>query len=143
MTESSPTPSASTPQASMTGSPAPSASPLGPPPSPTGVDASSLTIIDEWRETQVPQYPNAQRNDFQTEPMSQVKNAGRMLFRTTDSPEQVIAFYRSALPLLGWQETSANEKNVGAKHGDAALTVSVSAGEAGTKIFLQLLDAAF
>lgn len=90
----------------------------------------------------MPQYPSAQRNDFQTEAMSQVKNAGRMLFTTTDSPEQAIAFYRSALPLLGWQETSANEKNVGAKHGDAALTVSVSSGEAGTKIFLQLLDAA-
>ncbi|CCF84550.1 conserved hypothetical protein [Nitrolancea hollandica Lb] len=102
-----------------------------------------MTIIDEWRETQAPQYPSAQRNDFQAESMSQVKNAGRMLYSTTDSPEQVIAFYRSALPLLGWQETSANEKSMSAKHGDAALTVSVSSGEGGTKILLQLLDATF
>lgn len=127
----------------MTGSPAPSPTPLGPAPSPTDIDASNLTIIDEWREIQAPQYPGAERQDFQTEPMSQVKNAGRMLFTTTDSPEQVIAFYRSALPLLGWQETAANEKSMNAKHGDAALAVSVNTGEAGTRILLQLLDAAF
>lgn len=127
----------------MTGSPMPSQAPVGSPPAPASVDASKLTIIDEWRETQVPQYPDAQRLEFQAEAMSQVKNAGRMLFDTTDSPEQVIAFYRSALPLLGWEETSATEKGMAAKNADAAVAISVIPGEAGTRILMEVLDAAF
>ena len=139
--ESSPIPSAATPAASMTGSPMPSQSPAGPAPSPATIDASQLTIIDEWREAQVPQYPGAERHDFQPEPMSQAKNAGRMLYSTTDSPDQVIAFYRSALPLLGWKETTANERRMAAKHGNASLEISVSPGDGNTRVLLQLLDA--
>lgn len=142
-TTSTPVPSASTasPVASVSGSPKPSQSPVGPAPSPATIDASKLTIIDEWRTSQVPQYPNSQRKDYQAEALSQVKNAGRMLFSTSDSPEQVIAFYRGALPMLGWKETSANEKNVSATHGDAGLGITVTGEGSGTQILMQLLDA--
>lgn len=142
-TENTPSPSAATPVASMTGSPVPSSTSEVPPPSPIAIDASKLVIIDEWREIQVPQYPGAERKDFQAETMSQVKNAGLMLFHTTDSPGQVIAFYRSALPLLGWQETSAKGTEMTAKNNGAALTVRASAKESGTQVLLQLLDSPF
>lgn len=91
----------------------------------------------------MPQYPNAERKDFMAEGMSQVKNAGRMLFTTSDSPEQVIAFYRAALPLLGWEETSASERNMAARHDNAAVVINASPVEGGTRILVELLDSPF
>jgi hypothetical protein len=101
-----------TPDASNTASPQASSTQIGPPPSPAQIDPTQLTVIDEWREVQVPQYPGSERLEMIGEGQSSVKNAGRMLYATADSPEQMLAFYRAALPLLGWEERLADAEKI-------------------------------
>lgn len=113
---------------------------LEPAPEPAAVSANELQMIEEWRSSQVPAYPGASQVQFEPY-QTQVENGGMMVYRTNDSPEQVVAFYRGALQALGWQELRADANKVVAKRGEAALTVDVSNQEGGTAILLMLTDA--
>jgi len=136
-----PTPTLAGTPLSLTPAVPPSPTPTpAPAPSPAHVDVSKLTLIDEWRENAVPRYPGAQRGSFETF-STQIKNGGIMLFHTTDSPEQVIAFYRGALTLLGWQEQRADGHQVVARRGPAALTAVATGSTGNTTIMLILTDA--
>jgi hypothetical protein len=73
--------------------------------------------------------------------MSSVTIAGRMLYATADSSEQVLAFYRAALPLLGWEERSADAEKIAANRDTAGLTVITETVDGKTQILMQLLDA--
>ena len=115
--------------------------PAGPAPSPGTIDAGELTVIDEWRSVQVPMYPGAERADFKPEAQTQVQNGGTMAFRTAAPPEQVIAFYRAALPLWGWTEERADAGRLFATRSNAALVISVTAEEGVTRILMILSDA--
>ncbi len=109
-------------------------------PQPARISTAELQMIEEWQRSQVPAYPGATRVDF--EPFStQVENGGMMVFRTADTPERVIAFYRGALRALGWQELRAAANKVVAARGEAALTVNVNQEEGATAILLMLTDA--
>ncbi|MCM8750088.1 hypothetical protein NET02_13115 [Thermomicrobiaceae bacterium CFH 74404] len=112
----------------------------GPAPDPAKVTINDLQMIEEWQNSQIPAYPESSRVRFEPFP-SQVENAGMMVFRTDDSPEQVVAFYRGALRALGWEERRADANTVVAERGEAALTVQVNQQEGGTAIVLLLTDA--
>ncbi len=112
----------------------------GPAPDPAKVTIDDLQMIEEWQNSQIPAYPTSSRVRFEPFP-SQVENAGMMVYRTDDSPEQVVAFYRGALQALGWQELRADANTVVAERGEAALTVQVNQQEGGTAIVLLLTDA--
>ncbi len=109
-------------------------------PQPARVSAGELQMIEEWQSSQVPAYPGATRVHFETFP-TQVENGGMMVFRTADTPERVIAFYRGALRALGWQELRAAADKVVAARGEAALTVNVNHEQGATAILLMLTDA--
>ncbi len=111
-----------------------------PAPEPVTVSVNELQMIEEWQSSQVPAYPGASQVRFEPY-QTQVENGGMMVYRTDDSPEQVVAFYRGALQALGWQELRADANKVVARRGEAALTVNVSNQEGGTAILLMLTDA--
>lgn len=111
-----------------------------PAPDPAKVTIDDLEMIEEWQNSQIPAYPGASRVRFESYP-TQVENGGMMVYRTDDSPEQVVAFYRGALQALGWQELRADANTVVAKRGEAALSVQVNEQENGTAIVLLLTDA--
>lgn len=135
-------PAGGTPHASpvVSASPTPTPAPPPPAPSPAAVDFANLQMIDEWRSEQVPAYPGSRRLDFKPESQSGVLNAGTMLYETKDSGLKVIAFYRSALPFLGWKELSSNGRQVLMQNDKAAITISVSPKKGGTNIVMQLTD---
>lgn len=135
-------PAVATPHGSpvVSASPTPSPTPIGPAPSPAAVDFNNLTMISEWRSEQVPVYPDARRLDYKPESQSGVLNAGNMLYETVDPGNKVIAFYRAALPFLGWKELNSNAVQVVMQNDKAAITISVSPKKGGTNIIMQLTD---
>lgn len=142
--ESTATPvtSIGTPNASpiVSGSPTPSPTPVGPAPSPATIDFASLKMIDEWRSEQIPAYPDAKRRDWKPEGQASVENAGTMLWETTDPADNVIAFYRAALPFLGWKEDHSTSAQMVATSDTASLVISVIPREGGTQVIMMLSD---
>src|SRR5690242_10161991 len=81
--------------------------PIGPAPSPGAVDPSKFVMIEQWQQYQVPQYPGATVGQLQQLGATTVKNGGSLVLTTTDPVEKVIAYYRAAMPFLGWKEIAS------------------------------------
>ena len=117
------------------------AEPAGPPPKPASVDTSKIQYIDEWRSYNVPRYDNAPRADYQQQSSADIPSAGTMLYTTSDSPAQVLAFYRGALPKLGWKEQSANSIELTERRDSGGvLVVSATVAQGQTNILLMLTE---
>jgi hypothetical protein len=117
-----------------------SPSPVGPAPTPGTVDASKFVMIDQWRTYQVPTYPGATVGSFTQLGATAVQNGGSLVLTTTDSAEQVLAYYRGALPFLGWKEITANAQKVSFRTDKASITVSATSANGSTAILLILGD---
>lgn len=113
---------------------------IGPAPSPGTVDASKFVMIDKWRTYQVPTYPGATVGSFTQLGATTVQNGGSLVLTTTDSAEQVISFYRAALPFLGWKEITSNAQKASFRTSKASITISATSGNGSTAILLILGD---
>ncbi|MCX7624188.1 MAG: hypothetical protein N2Z82_10630 [Thermomicrobium sp.] len=125
-----------------TGTPAsssPETSAATPADGPTPVGA--YEFIPVWEAHQVPKYPGSQPGELS--PLAtQVENGGTISFAVPDPVDQVLAFYRTALPALGWELQPAPQNAIAAERGAAALTVIARGSEHGTTVILMLTDAA-
>jgi hypothetical protein len=114
--------------------------PVGPAPSPGAVDPSQFVMIDQWQAYQVPQYPGATVGQFSQLGATTVKNGGSLVLTTTDSVEKVIAYYRAAMPFLGWKEINSNERQATFTSKDASISISASSANGNTAILMILGD---
>ena len=129
--------SSATPKALTLASPPP----VGAAPSPATVDATTFTMIDQWRAYQVPEYPGSTEGQFTQLGATTVQNGGSLVFSTSDSAEKVLSYYRGALPFLGWKEITSNAQKVSYRSTKASVTVSAtSAPGGGTAILIILGD---
>lgn len=125
-----------------TGSGAPSGGSANqPPPEAAEVDAASVELIEEWAEAKVPRYPGANLSERSPEGSSMVENAGTIIVDTPDETAEVMAFYRGAMPALGWTEVRASATQAVFETDVASLTISLVRQGETTLAMLQLLDA--
>lgn len=114
--------------------------PVGPAPSPGTVDPSKFVMIEEWQQYQVPQYPGATIGQLQQLGATTVKNGGSLVLTTSDSVEQVISYYRAAMPFLGWKEVKSNERQATFTSKDASMSISATSSNGNTAILMILGD---
>jgi len=123
-----------------TASPASGSSAAVSPASGATTPAASYEFIPVWEMHQVPKYPGSEPGELS--PLAtQVQNGGTLSFATPDPADAVLAFYRTALPQLGWELRPSPASSIAARRGDAALTVVVKGSEHGTTVLLMLTDA--
>jgi hypothetical protein len=108
-------------------------------PAPRQVTAQDLNLIELWRAAGVPQYRNSEVLDFDPH-STQVENGGVLLLGVDDSPEDVIAFYRGALAVLGWEEQRVTASELSAQNDDASLFMTVNENEGGRYVLMILTD---
>ena len=109
-------------------------------PPPAEVSSGDLRLIDEWREIGVPTFRDSDVLDFEPH-QSQVENAGTILLDGFDAaPDEIIAFYRGALRVLGWQEIRVSGREMTAESGNASLLVTVSVHDEQTLIMMMVTD---
>jgi hypothetical protein len=109
-------------------------------PDPAEVTSSDLTLINEWRQIGVPTFRGGEVLDFEPH-ASQVENAGTILLDGYDAtPEEIIAFYRGALRVLGWEERRVSEREMTAESDAASLLVTVSVHDEQTLIMMMVTD---
>jgi hypothetical protein len=114
--------------------------PVGTAPSPSTVDPSQFVMIDQWQQYQVPQYPGASVGKFTQLGATTVKNGGSLVLTTSDSVEKVIAYYRAAMPFLGWKEVNANDRQATYTSKDASISISANSSNGSTAILMILGD---
>lgn len=114
--------------------------PVGTAPSPGAVDPAQFVMIDQWRAYQVPQYPGATVGQFTQLGATTVKNGGSLVLTTTDSVEQVISYYRAAMPFLGWKEINSNAQQASFTSKDASISISATSANGSTAILMILGD---
>lgn len=114
--------------------------PIGTAPSPATIDASKFVMIDQWRAYQVPTYPGATVGSFTQLGATTVQNGGSIVLTTADSVAQVIAYYRAAMPFLGWKEITSNAQKASFRTTKASITISATSGKGSTAILLILGD---
>jgi hypothetical protein len=110
-------------------------------PDPIDVSASDLDLIDEWQEVGVPRFRDGATLEFEPHP-SQIPNAGTLLLDGQGAaPEEVIAFYRGALRVLGWEERRVSNREMTARKERASLLVVVTNDNDRTVIMMMITDA--
>lgn len=97
-------------------------------------------MITKWQQYQVPKYPGATEGQFTQLGQTAVQNGGSIVFSSEDSPEKVLAYYRAALPFLGWKEIGANSGHASFRTSKASLTITVSDNNGVTSIMMILGD---